>query len=65
MCISSIQQLNRNSIEFFLSTWTRSSSKMSLSKFLQCNICISSSRNPTEDSIEFFSFNHYWLGSEL
>ena len=34
MCISSIQQSNGNSIEFFLSTWTRSSSKASQSKFL-------------------------------
>ena len=37
--ISSIQKLNENSIEFSLSTWTRSSSKVSQSKFLQldCN----------------------------
>ena len=37
--ISSIQKLNKNSIEFSLSTWTRSSSKVSQSKFLQldCN----------------------------
>ena len=34
MYISSVQQLNRNSIEFFLSTQTRSSSKISQSKFL-------------------------------
>ena len=34
MYISSIQQSNENSIEFFLSTWTRSSSKASQSKFL-------------------------------
>jgi len=33
--ISSIPQLNRNSIEFFLSTQTRSSSKTSQSKSLQ------------------------------
>jgi len=32
--ISSIQKLNKNSIEFSLSTWTRSSSKISQSKFL-------------------------------
>jgi len=30
--ISSIQQSNGNSIEFFLSTWTRSGSKASQSK---------------------------------
>jgi len=35
MCISSVQQLIENSIEFSLSTWTRSSSKMSQSKSLQ------------------------------
>ena len=35
MCISSVQQLNRNSIEFSLSTQTRSSSKALQSKFLQ------------------------------
>jgi len=29
------------------------------------NICISTSRNPIENSIEFFPFNYYWLGSEL
>jgi len=34
ICISSIQQINKNSIEFFLSTRTRSSSKTSQSKFL-------------------------------
>jgi len=34
MCISSVQQSNGNSIEFFLSTWTRSGSKASQSKFL-------------------------------
>ena len=34
MCISSIQQLDEDSIEFFLLTWTRSSSKASQSKFL-------------------------------
>ena len=34
MYISSIHQSNENSIEFFLSTWTRSSSKASQSKFL-------------------------------
>ena len=34
-CISSVLQLNGNSIEFSLSTWTRSSSKMSQSKSLQ------------------------------
>jgi len=33
--ISSIQKLNENSIEFFLSTWTRSSFKVSQSKSLQ------------------------------
>ena len=33
-CISSVPQLNGNSIEFSLSTWTRSRSKASLSKFL-------------------------------
>ena len=35
MCISSIQQLDEDSIEFFLSTQTRSGSKASQSKFLQ------------------------------
>ena len=35
MCISSVQQLNGNSIKFFLSTQTRSSSKALQSKFLQ------------------------------
>ena len=34
MYISSIQQSNENSIEFSLSTQTRSSSKVSQSKFL-------------------------------
>jgi len=34
MYISSIQQSNEDSIEFSLSTWTRSSSKVSQSKFL-------------------------------
>ena len=34
MCISSIEQSNENSIKFSLSTWTRSSSKISQSKFL-------------------------------
>ena len=29
MCISNVQQLNKNSIEFFLSTWTRRVSKSS------------------------------------
>jgi len=33
--ISSIQQTNKNSIKFFLSTLTRSGSKISQSKFLQ------------------------------
>jgi len=33
--ISSVQQSNRNSIEFSLSTWTRSGSKALQSKFLQ------------------------------
>jgi len=37
MYISSIQQLNKDSIEFFLSTQTRSSSKALQSKFLQWN----------------------------
>jgi len=35
MCISSIQQLNRNSIGFFLSTQTRSIVKLSEAKSLQ------------------------------
>ena len=35
MCISSVQQTNRNSIEFSLSTQTRRRSKTSPSKFLQ------------------------------
>ena len=34
MCISSIQQSNEDSVEFSLSTWTRSSSKALLFKFL-------------------------------
>jgi len=34
MCISSVQQLNEDSIEFFLSTQTRSNSKISQSKSL-------------------------------
>jgi len=38
MCISSVQQSNENSIEFFLSTWTRSGSKASQSKFLHQNL---------------------------
>ena len=33
-CISSVQKLNENSIEFSLSTQTRSGSKASQSKFL-------------------------------
>ena len=33
-CISSVWQLNEKSIEFFLSTQTRSSSKVLQSKFL-------------------------------
>ena len=33
--ISSVPKSNENSIEFSLSTWTRSSSKTSQSKFLQ------------------------------
>ena len=36
--ISSVLQLNRNSIEFSLLTWTRSRSKVSLSKFLYHSI---------------------------
>ena len=47
-CISSIPQLNGNSIEFSLSTWTRSRSKVSLSKFLQ---------NPSSYVINPFSFH--------
>jgi len=35
MYINSIQQMNENSIEFSLSTWTRSSSKTSWPKSLQ------------------------------
>jgi len=35
MCISSIQQLDEDSIEFSLLTQTRSGSKASQSKFLQ------------------------------
>ena len=35
MCISSIQQLNRSSIEFFLSTWTQRVVKSSQTKSLQ------------------------------
>jgi len=34
MCISSVQQSNKDSIEFFLSTQTRSGSKLSQSKVL-------------------------------
>ena len=34
MCISSVLQSNRNSIEFSLSTWTRRRSKAPQSKFL-------------------------------
>ena len=34
MGISSVQQLNEDSIKFFLSTWTRSNSKTSQFKFL-------------------------------
>ena len=34
MCISSVQQTNRNFIKFFLSTWTRRRSKILLSTFL-------------------------------
>ena len=37
MCTSSVQQLNENSIEFFLLTQTRNSSKVSQSKFLYQN----------------------------
>ena len=33
-CISSVPKSNKNSIEFSLSTWTRSSSKASQPKFL-------------------------------
>ena len=36
MYTSSVQQLNEDSIEFSLSTHTRSSSKASQSKFLHC-----------------------------
>ena len=35
MCISSVQQLNENSIEFFLSTWTWRVIKLSWAKLLQ------------------------------
>ena len=41
-CISSVLQLNGNSIEFFLSTWTKNRSKASLSKFLQLRANIQS-----------------------
>ena len=40
MYISSIQQSNKNSIKFSLSTWTRSGSKASQSKFLHIFILI-------------------------
>ena len=58
MYISSIQQLNENSIEFFLSTWTRSSSKVSLSKFLYlCSLTCS----PFQCLQFFFSLVQYSL----
>jgi len=37
MCISSIQQLNKDSIEFFLLTQTRSSSKVILFRLYRSN----------------------------
>ena len=35
MCINSVQQMNKNSIEFFLSTQTRRAIKSSQAKLLQ------------------------------
>ena len=40
VCISSTLQLNKNSIEFSLSTWTRSRSKASLSKVLTIEVLL-------------------------
>ena len=59
-CISSILQLNGNSIEFSLSTWTRSRSKASLSKVLTWDDLTTLLVQVDKNSMEF-SFNsvHY------